>query len=82
MTFRINGVKVSSDLPDFTEAEAARYVAYVAERVDDPLKEITVKLCADGCVDLSYLALGTPFERIRRITGYRATRLHMKSMHA
>lgn len=69
MTFFINGVKVSSDLADFTPAEAARYVAYVAERVDDPLKEITVKACSDGCVDVSYAAQGEPFERIRRITG-------------
>ena len=82
MTFMIDGVKVTSELPDFTREEAANYVEYVRERVTDSVKEIKIELCSDGKVDVSYLAQGTKFERIRRITGYRATRLYVKSVHA
>ena len=65
-----------------TAEEAQKYVDYVKERVDNPLKSIDIKLCDDGKLDLNYTLQGEKFERIRRITGYRATRLHMKSMHA
>lgn len=70
MTFMIDGVKVTSELPDFTREEAANYVEYVRERVTAPVKEIKVTFCDDGKVDASYLAKGEKFERIRRITGY------------
>lgn len=67
----IDGVEVVAiGLDDFTETEAKNYVDYVRERVTDPLKSIRVKLCDDGKVDVSYLAKGEKFERIRRITGY------------
>ncbi len=73
MTFRINGVKVSSDLPDFTPAEAARYVEYIQARVPDRVTEISVSAGPRepiNKVEVSYVAQGEPFERIRRITGY------------
>ena len=67
----IDGVEVVAiGLDDFTETEAKNYVDYVRERVTDPLKSIRVKMCDDGKVDVSYLAKGEKFERIRRITGY------------
>ena len=79
----IDGVEVVAiGLDDFTETEAKNYVDYVRERVTDPLKSIRVKMCDDGKVDVSYFAQGTKFERIRRITGYRATRLYVTSVHA
>ena len=70
MTFMIDGVKFTTDIPDMTREEAANYVEHVSTRVAAPVKEITVKLCDDGKVDVSYFAQGTKFERIRRITGY------------
>ncbi|MBR0289063.1 MAG: hypothetical protein IJQ82_08800, partial [Selenomonadaceae bacterium] len=42
----------------------------VRERVKNPVSYITVKLCDDGKVDVSYVARGEKFERIRRVTGY------------
>lgn len=72
MTFVIDGVKVTGKLEDFTREEAAGYLEYCRERIAEPfaLKEITVKLCDDGKVDVEYEAGGVKFERIRRITGY------------
>ncbi len=79
----IEGIEVTAiGLDNFTAIEAQNYVDYVRARVNTPLKSIRVKMCDDGKVDVSYLARGEKFERIRRVTGYRATRLHMKSMHA
>ena len=59
-------------LPDANTKEAANYVDYVnAHKTKNiPLAEVTVKMCKDGKVDVSYLAQGEKFERIRRITGY------------
>ena len=37
--------------------------------VKEPVASITVKLCDDGLVDVTYVARGEKFERIRRITG-------------
>ena len=72
--FTIDGVQVLTDLPDLTLDEAARYVDYVRANAllgsDDFLDAVYVKACSDGCVDVSYLARGEKFERIRRITGY------------
>lgn len=79
----IDGVKINVvGLDDFTAEEAQKYIDYVKERVDDPLRSIDIKLCDDGKLDLNYTLQGEKFERIRRITGYRATRLYMKNMHA
>lgn len=71
MIFMVNGVKVSSEIEDFTREEAAKYVEYARKRVAEPfdLKEIKVKACDDGKVDVEYEAGGVKFERIRRITG-------------
>ncbi|MBR5914271.1 MAG: hypothetical protein IKZ58_07915 [Selenomonadaceae bacterium] len=67
----IEGVEVKiMGLDDFTEQEAQKYIDYVKERVEDPLKSIEVKLCDDGKVDVDYTLQGEKFERIRRITGY------------
>ena len=67
----IEGVEVKvMGLDDFTEQEAQKYIDYVKERVEDPLKSIEVKLCDDGKIDLDYTLQGEKFERIRRITGY------------
>lgn len=67
----VDGVKVNFlGIDDATREEAANYVAYVRGRVSEPLKTISVKMCDDGKVDVSYTARGEKFERIRRITGY------------
>lgn len=58
------------NLPDANTREAANYVEYVQQRVNCPVKKITVKACDDGKVDVHYNAQGEKFERIRRITGY------------
>ena len=72
----IDGVEVtSSGLDNFTESEATNYVNYVRSQVQTPLKSINVKMCDDGKVDVSYLAKGEKFERIRRITGKDSSRL-------
>ena len=58
------------DVPDPSTKEAANYLEFVQQRVNCPIAEITVTLCNDGKVDVSYSAKGAKFERIRRITGY------------
>lgn len=58
-------------ISDPSTKEAAAYVDYVQSRVNCPVKEIDVKLCNDGNVDVEYFAQGEKFERIRRITGSR-----------
>ncbi|MBR0288977.1 MAG: hypothetical protein IJQ82_08370 [Selenomonadaceae bacterium] len=67
----IDGIKVTFEgIADATPEEALNYIAYVRERVKNPVSYITVKLCDDGKVDVSYVARGEKFERIRRVTGY------------
>lgn len=58
------------NVPDPSTKDAANYLEYVQQRVNCPIAEITVTMCNDGKVDVEYLAKGTKFERIRRITGY------------
>ena len=66
----IEGVEVRvMGLDDFSQDEAQKYIDYVKERVEDPLKTIEVKLCDDGKIDVDYTLQGEKFERIRRITG-------------
>lgn len=68
----IDGVKVKADF-DISENEARNYINYVLSNVkiqNTPLIEISVTLCNDGKVDISYLFKGEPFHRLRRITGY------------
>ena len=66
----IDGVEVTAvGLENFTAQEAQNYVDYVRAQVETPLKSVKVSMCDDGKVDVSYLAKGEKFERIRRITG-------------
>ena len=68
---KIEGVEVKViGLDDFTVEEAQKYIDYVKERVENPLKSIEVHLCDDGKIDVDYTLQGEKFERIRRITGY------------
>ena len=65
----IDGINVTYEgfTPDIDELN--NYVAYVNRRVAEPVSKIHVKLCDDGLVDVTFTAHGSPFERIRRITG-------------
>ena len=66
----VDGVKVNFvGIDDATRDEAANYLAYVRERTSLPVKSINVKACDGDFVDVSYVARGEKFERIRRITG-------------
>lgn len=65
----INGINVTAQGFNPSEAELKNYAAYVKERVPDAEK-IQVTLCPDGMVDVKYTKHEIPFERIRRITGY------------
>ena len=68
----VEGVEVKvMGFDDFTTEEAQKYIDFVKERVEDPLKSIEVKLCDDGKIDVDYTLQGEKFERIRRITGRR-----------
>ena len=70
MKFEIDGVIVTSNLDDFSEDEARRYVDFVKARVSEPILTLDISLCDDGKIDVTYNAQGRKFERIRRITGY------------
>lgn len=69
MKYFIKGVEVESELDNFTEQDAQKYIDYVKDRVVEPLKSINVINCDDGKVDVDYILQGEKFERIRRITG-------------
>ena len=71
-TFHIDGVKITFlDVDDATRDEAANYLAFVREHVDNPVHSITVTADANGEeVNIAYTAHGQKFERIRRVTGY------------
>lgn len=64
----IDGVEVVAEGFDPSPDEMKNYVEYTRERVPG-VDKITVKMCDDGCVDVSYTKHGEKFERIRRITG-------------
>ena len=66
----IDGIDITHEGFVPFKGELANYVAYVRGRVSEPVSRIHVKLCDDGCVDVSYIAHGEKFERIRRVTGY------------
>ncbi len=66
----VDGVKINFvGIDDPTREEAANYLAYVRDRVSIPVKSINVKAGDGDFVDVSYVARGEKFERIRRITG-------------
>ena len=52
-----------------SSAEAAKYVEYIEKKYNRKLKSLDVKI-DDEYADLNYEFEATPFERIRRITGY------------
>ena len=76
MFYEINKIQIMSNLKDFTEQDAQKYINYVLTHIDptilkeSPLKEINVVMCDDGTVDVNYKLQGQKFERIRRVTGY------------
>ena len=78
MTIEHEGVRVTATNFKPSTDELKLYVArareLVTERegkdVADNITSVTVTLCDDGGIDLSYVAHGQKFERIRRITGY------------
>jgi len=65
---KITGIEVTSDFEASLE-ELRSYVEFVSARVQN-VASVKVHLCEDGMVDVTYVAHGTRFERIRRITGY------------
>ena len=71
MLINVGNIPVSFKwIDDATDQEAANYVKYVKDRVDGEIKSIEVIGLGDGKIDLQYEIKTTPFERIRRITGY------------
>ena len=78
MTIEHEGVKVTATNFKPTTDELKLYVnrarELVTEKHDkdtaDDISSVTVTLCEDGGIDLSFVAHGQKFERIRRITGY------------
>ncbi len=67
----LNGVEVIvQGIDDMTEQEAANYIDYIRQRVDEDLESLTITAEADGNVALDYSLRPRKFERIRRITGY------------
>ena len=77
MTIEHEGVRVTATnfTPSLDELKAyvprARELVTEKDGADiaDNLSSVTVTLCDDGHVDLSYVARNQRFERIRRITG-------------
>ncbi len=67
----LNGVEVIvQGIDDMTEQEAANYIDYIRQRVDEDLESLTITAESDGNVALDYSLRPRKFERIRRITGY------------
>lgn len=64
----IDGITVTTNF-DAEMKELENYVEYVTLRVDEPVTNIHVTTCDDGCVDVTWIAHNQKFERIRRITG-------------
>lgn len=79
MTIEHEGVKVTATNFKPTTDELKLYVARARELVAesegkdtaDNITSVTVTLCDDGQVDLTWTAHNQKFERIRRITGAR-----------
>lgn len=78
MTVDHEGIKVTATnfTPSTDELKAyvkrARELVTESEGADvaDNITSVTVTLCDDGGIDLTYVARGQKFERIRRVTGY------------
>lgn len=78
MTIEHEGVRVTATNFNPTVAELKLYVPRARELITEKdgtdvaqnLSSVSVTLCDDGGVDLSYVTHNQHFERIRRITGY------------
>ena len=66
----IDGVKITTNLPDLTREEAQHYVNYARAHLKDALTDLDISESEDGGVDLNWTAHGEKFERVRRVTGY------------
>jgi hypothetical protein len=69
----IDGVEVTAKkLPDFTEAEARRYLERAIGEANGEVVRLEVSQAEGdaGMVDVKYTCRNVRFERIRRITGY------------
>lgn len=56
---------------EITEMEQEQYVELVRRKnPHKKIDELTLKICDDDYVEMSYTFEPVPFERIRRITGY------------
>lgn len=66
----VDGVSITTNLPDLSLDEVRRYVEYTRRHVKDNVVELDVRESSDGGVDLNWKAQGEKFERIRRVTGY------------
>ena len=72
-TMMIDGVEVTAkNLPDFTEAEARRYLERASGEANGEVVRLEVSQAEGdaGMVDVKYTCRKVKFERIRRITGY------------
>ena len=69
--WNICGVEVLAEgFPDMSEEETRKYLAYVMDKVPDPILSLKISPEKDGKVGLRYASRTVKFERIRRITGY------------
>ena len=66
----VKGVKVFCDTTIFGVEEIERYIDYANSKIEHgQLSELKLTLQSDNHVQLDF-KIFTPFERIRRITGY------------
>ena len=66
----VKGVKVFCDTTIFSVEEIERYIDYANSKIEHgQLSELKLTLQSDNHVQLDF-KIFTPFERIRRITGY------------
>ena len=66
----IDGVVVTSDLEDMTEAEARGYLEIARKEAMGDVTRLEIIGADEGMVDVRYICRKVKFERIRRITGY------------
>lgn len=67
----IDGVKITSHGFHPSKAELKEYIEYAREKGGQGVTEVCLKLCDDNMVDVTIRKHSIPFERIRRITGFR-----------
>lgn len=69
MELLLEGVRVSSALPDFTKDEALCYIAQARKALGKQPRALCVEDAGGGMVRVEWETNGEKFERIRRITG-------------